>query len=927
MALALNDRVQQTGTANTTVSFTLSGSVTGFQSFAVIGNGNTTYYAATDGSGNWEVGLGTYSTTGPTLTRTTVYSSSNSNTAVTFSGSVNVFVTYPSSRSVFEDESGNVSPLGTIASATWQGSTIGVAYGGTGVTSSSGANSVVLRDANENIAVNRLNQANANTTAAGGTTTLTAASSYSQTLTGTGNQTYKMPDATTLTTGVAFSFNNNATGTLTLQDSANGPIGTIPAGGAVSLVLLANGTVAGTWNYHGFAPENIQWGTNTLYLANDVITGGIWNGGTIASGYGGTGLTTFTAANNALYSSSSSALVAGTLPIAAGGTGATTALAAYNALSPMTTLGDITYEGAGGSALRLGIGSTNQVLTVVGGVPAWATAPNNVSSISFGTTGLTPNTASTGAVTVAGTLAVANGGTGNTTAQAEMNRVAGAVTSGQYLRGNGTNVVMSAIQAADVPTLNQSTTGTAANVTGIVAVANGGTGASNNGTARTNLGATTVGSNFFTLTNPSAVTFPRMNADNTVSALDAATFRTAIGAGTSSTTGTVTSVSGTGSYNGLTLSGTVTTSGNITFGGTPTGTWPISITGASTSCSGNASTATSATSLNSSNFISRTGSSGNLNTDFQNTPSGTTRIQGDDAGGTNNPGNTWWFYQNMRHNNNSNFWGTQVAWGWEDNANRLATRNITGGSFGGWVYYLNSANFTSYAPSLTGSGASGTWGINITGASTSCSGNAATATNASNTNSISNATGGSYTWTNQNYFQSNRNTSSDSPPLQAYSSNGSGAIMAFHRAGAFAVNFGLDSDNVIRIGGWSAGANRLQMDMSGNLTMAGNVTAFSDERKKKNWRPVTENFVEKLADVKVGVYDRVDEEITQVGVSAQSLQEVMPEAVLTDNDGFLSVAYGNAAMASAVELAKELVALKELVKELKAEVDELKKAK
>jgi len=106
MPLVLLDRAQQTGTANTTVSFTLSGSVTGFQSLAGIGNTNTTYYSATDASGNWEAGLGTYSTTGPTLTRTTVYSSSNSNTAVTFSGTVNVFVTYPSSRSVNLDASG-----------------------------------------------------------------------------------------------------------------------------------------------------------------------------------------------------------------------------------------------------------------------------------------------------------------------------------------------------------------------------------------------------------------------------------------------------------------------------------------------------------------------------------------------------------------------------------------------------------------------------------------------------------------------------------------------------------------------------------------------------------------------------------------------------------------------------------------------------
>jgi hypothetical protein len=101
MALILADRVQQTGTANTTVSFTLSGSVTGYQTFAVVGNTNTTYYAATDASGNWEAGLGTYSTTGPTLTRTTILSSSNSGSAVTFSGTVNVFLTYPSSRAVY----------------------------------------------------------------------------------------------------------------------------------------------------------------------------------------------------------------------------------------------------------------------------------------------------------------------------------------------------------------------------------------------------------------------------------------------------------------------------------------------------------------------------------------------------------------------------------------------------------------------------------------------------------------------------------------------------------------------------------------------------------------------------------------------------------------------------------------------------------
>lgn len=84
-------------------------------------------------------------------------------------------------------------------------------------------------------------------------------------------------------------------------------------------------------------------------------------------------------------------------------------------------------------------------------------------------------------------------------------------------------------------------------------------------TGRTSLGATTIGSNLFTLTNPSAITFPRFNADNSVSALTASAFRTAIGVGT------VTSVGGTGTVNGITLTGTVTSSGNLTLGGTLSG--------------------------------------------------------------------------------------------------------------------------------------------------------------------------------------------------------------------------------------------------------------------------------------------------------------------------------------------------------------------
>ena len=143
-----------------------------------------------------------------------------------------------------------------------------------------------------------------------------------------------------------------------------------------------------------------------------------------------------------------------------------------------------------------------------------------------------------------------------------------------------------------------------------------------------------------------------------------------------------------------------------------------------------------------------------------------------------------------------------------------------GSSWQTWNKVLTNQNYTNYSPSLTGSGASGTWGIAI-------SGNAATASNASNTNSISNAVGGSYTWTGVNYFQSNLGATSgalNNPPLQVFATGGNSAFMSFHRSGAYAVNFGLDSDNVLRIGGWSASANRLQLDMSGNLTLAGSVS-------------------------------------------------------------------------------------------------------
>ena len=102
MALVLADRIKETTTTTGTGTVTLLGASSGFQSFAVVGNANTTYYAIVgQTTTEWEVGLGTYTASGTTLSRTTVYASSNANALVTFSaGTKDVFVTLPSSVTV-----------------------------------------------------------------------------------------------------------------------------------------------------------------------------------------------------------------------------------------------------------------------------------------------------------------------------------------------------------------------------------------------------------------------------------------------------------------------------------------------------------------------------------------------------------------------------------------------------------------------------------------------------------------------------------------------------------------------------------------------------------------------------------------------------------------------------------------------------------
>lgn len=449
MALVLKDRVQQTGTANTTVSFTLSGTVVGFQDFSVIGNTNTTYYGATDTSGNWEAGIGTYSTTGPTLTRTTILASSNSGSAVTFSGSVNVWVDYPAEKSINYDVDGvatigetiGYSDTGIVASfastvagynqvivqnkssATNASSNLNVSndtststtgFAEMGINSSTFSNgpgcfnipsAAYLASAGTDLSIGTYNAynihfaTNSNTTdsmtiyndggislgaygnpglgnialnkvvpgynevtSSGGTEILVAASEYYQRLTGTSAHTFQLPDATTILEGTTFIFDNDSTGNLTVTDGSTTTIDVVPSGGLAYLYLISNATVAGTWAKYAWLPSTYDFSNSTANFGGATITNAVWNGTIIATGYGGTGLTGFSGANNALYSTSSSALTAGTLPIAAGGTGQTTANAAFNALAPSQS---------GNAGLYLTTDGTNTSwATVTSGDPA-----------------------------------------------------------------------------------------------------------------------------------------------------------------------------------------------------------------------------------------------------------------------------------------------------------------------------------------------------------------------------------------------------------------------------------------------------------------------------------------------------------------------------------------------------------------------------
>ena len=280
MALVLNDRVLESSTTTGTGPFTLNGAASSFQSFAAgVGANNTTYYAiANTAASEWEVGLGTLDATGAILTRTTVYKSSNSNNAVTFSaGTKNVFCTYPSTKSVNYAADNSLSLAGNFTSTAGTNTLTGATITNTGNTTYSGTGLRVLGDFSNATVTSRLAFQTSTTNGATGAYFLPNGTSTASSIQATNNSdptnASKILIATNGATDVQLvsgingtgtylplTFYNNGTEKARLAVSGGFSVGTTIDPGA-GVILAANGFKSGTSTNTQtlpFSPTNIM---------------------------------------------------------------------------------------------------------------------------------------------------------------------------------------------------------------------------------------------------------------------------------------------------------------------------------------------------------------------------------------------------------------------------------------------------------------------------------------------------------------------------------------------------------------------------------------------------------------------------------------------------------------------------------------------
>lgn len=285
------------------------------------------------------------------------------------------------------------------------------------------------------------------------------------------------------------------------------------------------------------------------------------------------------------------------------------------------------------------------------------------------------------------------------------------------------------------------------------------------------------------------------------------------------------------------------------------------------------------------------------------------------------------------------------------NLNNSVTFNSSGtGGASGSAYNGSNTLTVSYntvgAPSTSGANATGTWGISITGnaASATTSTNMAVTNDTTSTATVypvwvtgtSSGTSLKISSSRLSFTPSTGNLTIDgtitTPGLAITGVSGGGGVFNGNGDAANSTIANVQIKSWYGIGfapsisGQAVPQNENAVWINvrdgsigarGDIYTSGTVFANSDETLKTNWKALPTDFVSRLAQVKSGVYDRLDRTETQAGVGAQSLQALLPQVVHTNEAGILSVTYGNAAMVSAIELAKEIELLKQEVKQLK----------
>ena len=542
MALVLADRVQDTTTSTGTGNVTLSGSPpAGYQSFgAAIGNGNTTYYTINGGS-EWEVGIGTYVSAGTALSRDTVLSSSNSGNLVNFSaGTKTVFVTYPAEKSVNEDAAGNVNIdiTGNAATAT-KATNLNAGTAGA-IPYQTAANTTTFLSSASGVLVGGNPPTFSTTPTLTGTNFSAipnAALSNSAITIGT---TAVSLGATSLTLAGLTSVTLTQDPTLALQAATKQYVDTIAADGVsyhapvkyeapnALTATYNNGTagVGATLTNSGtlgaFTPDGVVASVNDrilIYQQAAPAQNGVYTVTTVGDGSTPWVLTRATDANSYGVKDPNKLGAGDAFFVTSGNTGA-------GETYVMNTTGTITFgttainfvqvsaaqiysAGTGLTLTGTQFSLTSPVATTLGGTGLTTFGAANRAIYSSGTTTLT-----------AGTLPTAAGGTGHTS-----------YTDGQLLIGKSSD------GSLDKATLTAGTGISITNGSASITVTNS---APDQVVSITGGGTTAVSGSY--------PNFSITSADQYV--------------------GTVTSVSGAGTVNGLTLTGTVTSSGSLTLGGT-----------------------------------------------------------------------------------------------------------------------------------------------------------------------------------------------------------------------------------------------------------------------------------------------------------------------------------------------------------------------